>query len=350
MLASKDRPATITKELKRAVRYSTIQLSANAQQDLEWAILTISYEGDDISSLDEETLRLSYYNESSEQWINLSQELSFVNEVGKDTSNQEVWANVSTFSTYALTGEEPAPEEEEEDSGSSDSSSGSTGSTGGGGGGGGGGAITSTASNESSRTLTFLQAGQPATAIFNNDNLAIKRITFTPEQDTTSATLRLERKPLPTDAPRQATQYLELTYPETLQVSDVKLRYASSLEEATLYRDAGSGWQALEQTTLEPGVFEATSPGLSRFAVAPADSLTPQEMVEEETEELEETPTNQTPPQDQQPTQEPTPEQEFPEQDNNRWFVENLLYVLLGLVVLSIPAVIIENPWKNKKR
>ena len=342
ILSSKQKPANINQELPRALRHSTIQLSPNLQSNLSWANLSVGYDEEDVQGLDTNTLRMEYYNQSADTWIRLTTNLSWVHAVGVDTSEQEVWANVTRFSTYAITADEEEEEEEEDGSGNDDNNGGGTSS---GGGGGGGGAALTQASNSTTRTQTFVAANNAVTYNFNNANLAIKKISFTPLQDATSLTLTLRRETIPSDAPAQTTQYLELDYPPGLATSNVTLEYEASSNEA-LFRYDQTTWQELPREEISPGVYQATSSGLSRFALAPKEATRTQTPEEQEpAQEPLEQETNQT-----TTTQEPEQTQaeliEGQPRDNTGEKV--LLYILVGLALLVVTALVYEKSWNKQ--
>jgi len=107
----------------------------NVANRLNWMKVKIYYTEKELSTsrLDENSLRISYYNESSKRWELLSKgSQSWVYDAGVNAANTNnysgfVWANVSHLSTFALVGSYPV------------SSTPPTSSSSGGGGGGGGG-------------------------------------------------------------------------------------------------------------------------------------------------------------------------------------------------------------------
>ena len=339
ILASKDKPSTINKKLPRAIRHSTIQLSQNAKDALEWANLSIGYDEADLEELNASTLRMAYYNQSADEWVNLTSNLSWVHSTGVDTLNQEVWANVTRFSTYAITADEPTPPQPDEEQDSSGSSP-NTGSTGGGG---GGGAAPATSSNESSRTQTLVQAGDRLTYVFNNPQLAIKRVRFTAQESTSSLTLTLRRETLPANAPVGAEEYYVLEHP-AINVEDVTIEYEAS-EDLVLWRLDGE-WQPLPREELTPGVYQATSPGLSEFVLAPqqGEPETAPEQVQPEpiNESTPPTLTNQTLEQLQEP------ELSQPAATRSKTIEIILMGVLAALALLVALATVFERSWNER--
>lgn len=338
LLRSKATPAGINKSLARALTHTTVELSQNAKDALEWALLTLTYEDDELGSLDEDSLRMAYYNESAGQWVNLTSSLGFVHDAGVDASSNEVWANVTHFSTYAITGDEK--QEQEEDTGSSSSGGSSSG-----GGGGGGGFAAPQSNNSSTLTFTFLSAGNPVSKTLNNDQLQLTKITFTPVQDAISAQATVTRKPVPADAPQHAVHYFEISHPG-LEATDVTLEFRHEATGAVaLHRDA-DGWQQLPTKQLEQGVYQATSPGLSRFAIT--DEPTSQATPQPEEEPQEQNQTQPTPePQPDNTTEQPAEKAETPPVPLE---LKILLYALASLIVLTVIAAVFPGTWHKRER
>ncbi len=118
-------------------KYIEVNASGSIKNNLTWIKLKFYYTEAELaaSGLDENSLKISWYNESAvpPRWENLAKgSPSWVNDAGVNTANINnysgyVWANISHFSTFALVGTIT----------SGDGSN--PGSSGGGGGGGGGG-------------------------------------------------------------------------------------------------------------------------------------------------------------------------------------------------------------------
>ena len=89
-------------------KYIYINVSDSLKNSLVWAIIKFYYTDAEIaaSGLDESSLSLYWLNESSSQWVKLSKGSPFwVNDVGVNTTDNFVWANVSHFSYYSIGGE-----------------------------------------------------------------------------------------------------------------------------------------------------------------------------------------------------------------------------------------------------
>jgi len=127
-------PNTLTKNLglasneKTIDKYISIQVSENVQNEtqdiVKYALIFFYYtasdldktgDGDanDVGDINEKTLSFYVFDENKGRWVKLSKNLDWVNDVGVDTKNVEiygktyegyVWANVSHFSLYGLAG------------------------------------------------------------------------------------------------------------------------------------------------------------------------------------------------------------------------------------------------------
>ncbi len=112
-----------------------ISINSNMADILNWALIKIYYTEDELiaSGLDENSLRISWHNESSNSWELLAKgSPSWVNDAGVSTANLNnysgyVWANLSNLSTFAILAVPPV---------TTTTTSSSSGSGGGGGGGG----------------------------------------------------------------------------------------------------------------------------------------------------------------------------------------------------------------------
>jgi len=84
-----------------------IRIDASSDfSNLSWALLKVQYTDEDVNDLEESSLRLYWFNESSSQWIKLETgSPPWVYGSGVDTVNNYVLANVSHFSDYAVGGE-----------------------------------------------------------------------------------------------------------------------------------------------------------------------------------------------------------------------------------------------------
>lgn len=106
-----------------------IEAGSELKSNISVITIRINYSGSDLTGIDENSLRLFWWNETASVWEALA-------DSGVDTANKIVWGNVTHLSLFG------AFETKSDSSSSSSSSSG-----GGGGGGGGGGSSAENASN-----------------------------------------------------------------------------------------------------------------------------------------------------------------------------------------------------------
>lgn len=142
--------------------FISINASPAISSNLSWYLLTIYYSDSDLpSNIDESTLRIYHFNESSNQWEQES-------DSGVDTSANKVWANITHFSIFSA--------------GASEKSSGT--SPGGGGGGGGGGSVTASTDPiivvpQYSVTLVEAPKNQQISAVYEGKSYLFKVTEFT---------------------------------------------------------------------------------------------------------------------------------------------------------------------------
>lgn len=161
-------------------KYISIDPGNDIVNSLIWMKLRIYYTESELitSGLDENSLRISYYNESNNRWESLSKgSPSWVNDAGVNSAKINdfsgfVWANISHNSTFALVGSYPAPAQLNLQSSSP---------SGGGGGGGGGGASDENYSNIELREKYYLHIFKDMTTIykFSNESNPIQFVNIT---------------------------------------------------------------------------------------------------------------------------------------------------------------------------
>ncbi|MDW7725596.1 MAG: PGF-pre-PGF domain-containing protein [Candidatus Methanoperedens sp.] len=126
---SNDIPPEINQSINHIPFNKFISISANPtiNYNLQWMNIKLFYTDNELSAsgLDENSLRIIYYNESLKMWETLSN--TGVNTANTNNYSGFVWANVSQPSTFAIVGNYPLPSNPQGPS------------SGGGGGGGGGG-------------------------------------------------------------------------------------------------------------------------------------------------------------------------------------------------------------------
>ncbi|MFY1110208.1 MAG: 6-bladed beta-propeller [Methanosarcinaceae archaeon] len=115
---------------EKAVKYLDINVSENVMNEssnnIRRAIIVIYYTAEDLDrtgdgdandpgDIDENSIGISWFNESSGEWEKLSTDMDWVNDLGVNTTNDviygreyegSVWANVSHLSLYGLSGNE----------------------------------------------------------------------------------------------------------------------------------------------------------------------------------------------------------------------------------------------------
>lgn len=87
-----------------AVKYYVFEENSDLNDSLDWVVIKLYYEDSEIMGISDGTFDMYWYNESGSSWVKIVDSLDFVNETGRDLSNNYVWANVSHFSTYTFTG------------------------------------------------------------------------------------------------------------------------------------------------------------------------------------------------------------------------------------------------------
>ncbi|MCZ7361186.1 MAG: S8 family serine peptidase [Candidatus Methanoperedens sp.] len=110
--------------------YVLINVSESIKNNLSYVIIAVNYSDGEVSSLVESSLRLHRWNITSRTWDRLlgAGSFTYVNDAGVDTVNNFVWANLTTLSEFAISGDLYSPPSQQPQV-----------SGGGGGGGGGGG-------------------------------------------------------------------------------------------------------------------------------------------------------------------------------------------------------------------
>ena len=81
----------------------SVDVPAAVEGNISWVIIRIFYNASELAAanIDESTLKIYYYNESSSSW-------QLEPHQGVDTTNDYVWANVTHLSTYGAFGSAPA--------------------------------------------------------------------------------------------------------------------------------------------------------------------------------------------------------------------------------------------------
>ncbi|MCK5023386.1 MAG: hypothetical protein KAS04_04390, partial [Candidatus Aenigmarchaeota archaeon] len=88
-------------------KYIQIEVGADLLNNLTSALIKIFYTDEEIEGLNENSLAVYWYNESSFEWIELDEIMDWVYGTGVNTTANYAWANVSHFSTYGVGGQKP---------------------------------------------------------------------------------------------------------------------------------------------------------------------------------------------------------------------------------------------------
>ena len=88
-------------------KYIQVETSQDVRQAITSIMLKVYYTDAELnaSGLNESSLAMYWYNTTTQKWVKLSTNLSWVYGTGVNTVQNYVWANVSHFSNYAVGGE-----------------------------------------------------------------------------------------------------------------------------------------------------------------------------------------------------------------------------------------------------
>jgi hypothetical protein len=89
------------------LKYVNLTVSSKLNEtNLMWNLVKIYYTDEELSALglEENSLAMWRYNTSSQTWTKLTTNLDFVYETGVNKSGNHVWANLTSFSLYAIGG------------------------------------------------------------------------------------------------------------------------------------------------------------------------------------------------------------------------------------------------------
>ncbi|MFH0961097.1 MAG: PGF-pre-PGF domain-containing protein [archaeon] len=165
---------------------------------LHYSVSDLDSDGDGISEILPESLRILRYCKASGEWAILpnSGAISCGNETiqvygsGVNSAGSYVWANLSHLSTYGIGGSGAPPVTTTTISGGGGEGGGGGGAGGGGGGGGGGGLVTV----DSVGFIPELVSGVKANLDLDTSaGLAISRISFTPSENVSNATILVRK-------------------------------------------------------------------------------------------------------------------------------------------------------------
>ncbi|MEA3343679.1 MAG: DUF2334 domain-containing protein [archaeon] len=87
-------------------KYIQIEADEKLDSNITSALIRIFYEKDELSlNVDESSLAVYWFNESTAEWVKLHEAMDWVYGAGVNTTADYVWANVSHFSTYGVGGQ-----------------------------------------------------------------------------------------------------------------------------------------------------------------------------------------------------------------------------------------------------
>jgi hypothetical protein len=88
-------------------KYIQVETSTQLAQTIKSIMLKVYYTDAELnaSGLNESSLAMYWYNTTTQKWVKLSTNMSWVYGTGVNTVQNYVWANVSHFSNYAVGGE-----------------------------------------------------------------------------------------------------------------------------------------------------------------------------------------------------------------------------------------------------
>lgn len=88
-------------------RYVDIDASEELSGNVSSIYLTMTYTDEEViaRNINESTLSLYYHNDTLGAWQKVDASFPWVYGSGVDTANNTVWANVSRFETYTISGE-----------------------------------------------------------------------------------------------------------------------------------------------------------------------------------------------------------------------------------------------------
>jgi hypothetical protein len=102
-----EQPVNIS-TLSNGVSFYTINTSDFT--NVTWVLIKLYYTDAEITGIDESTLQMSWYNETSGDWIILSAgNPDWVYDTGVNAAENYVWANMTHFSMYGINGSSIVP-------------------------------------------------------------------------------------------------------------------------------------------------------------------------------------------------------------------------------------------------
>ncbi len=261
---------------------------------LDWAIIKMYYTDAQASGLDESTLRISYFNATSNTWQEYDDPYGGVN-----TTANYVWANTTHFSVFGASGNTPSTT--------------TTTTTTTSGGGSIGGSLPSVKTEEGIKVSHLWSAIKPdISAIFSitNIDVAFRKVMFDVKESAVNIgmdVIALNENPEPSsEVVDPVYQYVEVdtTNLDTENIESAKISFrvkkswlnGNKKENVVLLRFTDSKWAELPTTLTNDdstyAYYDATTPGFSHFAIAAKKTakeeieIDPLEEVEKEAEDV----------------------------------------------------------------
>jgi PGF-pre-PGF domain-containing protein len=278
-------PTNGTVSSKTNARYIEVILPNTTNANLTSAFINVSYTDAEISGIQESTLTMYKWNETSYAWYELGQ-------TGVSANGNYVWANVTSFSRFGLFG--TATVAAATTTTTTTSSGGSSSS----------GISVSRISGGVAQKWSQLRANVVANMRVSRDGFSLTSLQFKVNKLLSGAELSVEKRDLGDNAPKQGKVYQSYEILPTV-VTNADLEYVTmkfkvdkswlsensyEAEEMVMLRNADDVWVALETKKLDDDssyvYYEASSPGLSLFAIVGRTNLEASASIPEEIEEV----------------------------------------------------------------
>ena len=103
---SSSSPVNSTLAVMGLGRFVRVEASQDVRDALDSILIKVYYTDEELldANINESSLSMYWYNETTDSWIMLSTNLSWVHGTGVDTVHNYVWANISHFSDYSVGG------------------------------------------------------------------------------------------------------------------------------------------------------------------------------------------------------------------------------------------------------
>jgi serine protease AprX len=269
--------------------YVLINISDSIKNNLSYMVISVNYTDAEVSSLVESSLRLHRWNTTnatSPIWDKLSGAGSpwYVNNAGVDTNNNFVWANITNFSEFGVSGDIYVPPAQQYIS-----------SGGGGGGGGGGGPSGENFTNievkenydlhifiDKVTSYRYANRSNPVMFVNVTGNISAGEINAAVEVLRNTSTLIKPQTPAPGIVYKNVNIWVGTTgfaVPKNIKIAAIKFKVLNTwlesnsitANEIRMVRWDGSKWVTLDIGVKEKDstntYFEATTDTFSPFAI-----------------------------------------------------------------------------------